>query len=85
MTIRRAGRMHHLGIGTVERRLVGVNRRPEGGKAGPVDQDIDLACCVGDAPHLGHLREISGDELRIVSTRPDLLYGARAAGSHRGR
>ena len=65
---------------TVERRLVGVSRRCQGGKAGTVDQDIDLACRVGDAPHLGHLREISGDELRIVSTRPDLLHGARAAG-----
>ena len=64
---------------TVERRLVGVSRRCQGGKAGSVDQDIDLACRVGDAPHLGHLREISGDELRIVSTRPDVLYGARAA------
>ena len=34
---------------TVERRLVGVNRRSEGGKAGTVDQDIDLPCRVGDA------------------------------------
>jgi len=64
----------------VERRLVGVSRRCEGGKAGTVDQNIDLACRVGDAPHLGHLREISGDEPCIVPTRQDLLHGARAAG-----
>jgi hypothetical protein len=65
---------------TIERRLVSVNRRSEGGKAGTVDQDIDLACRVGDAPHLGHLREIRGDELRTVTLRADFLCGALAAG-----